>query len=114
MKRSEINAVMKDALELFKEYKISLPEFVLWSADEWKTKGEETREIKDNSLGWDITDFGSGDFYDTGLFLITLRNGNQKNKEKYPKPYAEKLMIVKEKQCFTKERRRMATILNLP
>ena len=84
MKRSEINAVMKDALELFREYKISLPEFVLWTAEEWKTKGEETREIKDNSLGWDITDFGSGDFYDTGLFLITLRNGNQKNKEKYP------------------------------
>lgn len=98
MKRSEINAVMKDALSLFKEYKISLPQFVLWSADEWKTKGEETREIKENMLGWDITDFGSGDFYDTGLFLITLRNGNQKNKEKYPKPYAEKLMIVKEKQ----------------
>jgi D-lyxose ketol-isomerase len=98
MKRSEINAIMKDALNLFKEYKISLPDFVLWTAEDWKTKGEETQEIKDNMLGWDITDFGSGDFYDTGLFLITLRNGNPKMKDKYPKPYAEKLMVVKEKQ----------------
>lgn len=98
MKRSEINTIMQDALKLFKEYRISLPEFVLWTIEDWKTKGEETREIKENMLGWDITDFGNGDFYDTGLFLITLRNGNQKNKEKYLKPYAEKLMIVREKQ----------------
>ena len=49
-------------------------------------------------LGWDITDFGQGDFSKIGLFLITLRNGNQKNPEKYPKPYAEKLMLVREKQ----------------
>ncbi len=98
MKRSEINAAMRSALDLFKEYKITLPSFVLWSPDEWKTKGEETTEIKENMLGWDITDFGRGDFNDIGLLLITLRNGNQKNPQKYPKPYAEKLMLVKEKQ----------------
>ncbi|MBE7048908.1 MAG: D-lyxose/D-mannose family sugar isomerase [Ruminococcaceae bacterium] len=98
MKRSEINAIMKEALGLFKEYKISLPDFVLWTPDEWKNKGEEVQEIKDNMLGWDITDFGNGDYNKVGLFLITLRNGNQKNPEKYPKPYAEKLMIVKENQ----------------
>lgn len=98
MKRSEINNIMKDALALFKEYKISLPEFVLWTPDEWKTKGDEANEIRDNMLGWDITDFGNGDFNKIGLFLITLRNGNQKNAKKYPKPYAEKLMIVRENQ----------------
>ncbi|MBP3579811.1 MAG: D-lyxose/D-mannose family sugar isomerase [Clostridia bacterium] len=98
MKRSEINAAMRDALALFKEYKITLPAFVLWSKDDWKTKGGEVEEIKDNMLGWDITDFGRGDFNDIGLLLITLRNGNQKNPQKYPKPYAEKLMVVKEKQ----------------
>ena len=98
MKRSEINKIMKDAIDLFAEYKISLPPFVLWSPEEWKTKGDEVQEIKDNMLGWDITDFGQGDFSKTGLFLITLRNGNQKNADKYPKPYAEKLMIVQENQ----------------
>lgn len=98
MKRSEINATMKNALALFEEYKISLPPFVKWTPAEWALKGEETREIKDNMLGWDITDFGQGDFSKIGLFLITLRNGNQKNPEEYPKTYAEKLMVVEEKQ----------------
>ena len=98
MKRSEINAAIKDALKLFEEYRISLPPFAFWSPDEWKTKGDETAEIKDNMLGWDITDFGQGDFESVGLLLITLRNGNQKDPIKYPKPYAEKLMMVRENQ----------------
>ena len=98
MKRSEINNAMKGALELFKEYKIVLPKFARLTPEEWKTKGDEYEEVVENMLGWDITDFGNGDFNKVGLLLITLRNGNQLNKEKYPKPYAEKLMIVKEKQ----------------
>lgn len=98
MKRSEINAAIRGALELFEEYKIALPPFTKWSPDEWKTKGDEVEEIKENMLGWDITDFGGGDFSKMGLLLITLRNGNQKMPDKYPKPYAEKLMVVKENQ----------------
>lgn len=34
---------------------------------EWAEKGDEIREIRDNMLGWDITDFGQGDFEKTGL-----------------------------------------------
>lgn len=98
MKRSEINIAMKRALDLFAEYKISLPPFVLWTKEEWSKKGDEVQEIKDNLLGWDITDFGQGDFLKTGLLLITLRNGNQKRMDVYPKPYAEKLMVVEENQ----------------
>ena len=98
MKRSEINKIMKDAMSLLKEQKIILPPFVCFSPDEWKNMGKEFNEIKENELGWDITDFGSGDFDKTGLLLITLRNGNQKNVQKYPKPYAEKIMIVRENQ----------------
>ena len=98
MKRSEINAAIRDALKLFAEYRISLPPFVLWTPEEWKEKGSETAEIRDNMLGWDITDFGQGDFSKIGLLLITLRNGNQKHPERYPKPYAEKLMVVRENQ----------------
>lgn len=98
MKRSEINAAMRGALKLFEDYRIALPPFTLWTPDEWKTKGAETTEIKENMLGWDITDFGQGDFSKTGLLLITLRNGNQKAPDRYPKPYAEKLMVVQENQ----------------
>lgn len=98
MKRSEINKAIKDALKFFDEYRITLPPFVNWTPDEWKTKGEECREIEENMLGWDITDYGGGDFDKLGLLLITVRNGNQKLSEAYPKPYAEKLMVVKENQ----------------
>ena len=98
MKRSEINAAIRGAKALFEEYKITLPPFTKWTPEDWKTKGVEVAEIRDNMLGWDITDFGGGDFAKMGLLLITLRNGNQKNSEKYPKPYAEKLMVVQENQ----------------
>ncbi len=67
-----------------------------WGLTDWqKTKKEHYTEIIDNMLGWDITDFGSGDFYKRGLFLFTLRNGKL-NVDK--KPYAEKIMIVEENQ----------------
>ena len=48
-------------------------------------------------LGWDITDYGLGRFDEIGFALITLRNGNVKDR-KYPKTYAEKLLMVKEDQ----------------
>jgi len=75
-----------------------VPPFVLWTQKEWKERGKEAQEIKDNMLGWDITDYGQGDFSKIGLLLITLRNGNQKDSKTYPKPYAEKLMVVRENQ----------------
>jgi D-lyxose ketol-isomerase len=66
-----------------------------WSAAEWKENKDNAREIIQNMLGWDITDFGSGDFYNRGLFLFTIRNGKFKVDQK---PYAEKIMIVEENQ----------------
>ncbi len=97
MKRSEINKIMKDAKAFLEEMKWKLPPFAYWSPAEWETKGEEYNEIRDNMLGWDITDFGSGDFHTKGLFMFTLRNGNFSD-SKYIKPYAEKLLIVEEEQ----------------
>lgn len=97
MKRSELNQIMKDAVQFIDEMNFKLPPFVFWSAEEWKTKGHEYDEIRDNMLGWDITDFGSGDYSKIGLLMITIRNGNFSD-EKYDKPYAEKLLIVEEEQ----------------
>ena len=97
MKRSELNQIMQKCVEFLAENKFYLPPFVTWTMDEWKTKNAEYDEIKENMLGWDITDFGSGDFYKTGLLMITLRNGNYHN-PKYQKTYAEKLLISEEGQ----------------
>ena len=98
MKRSEINAILRDAKTFLEERKITLPPFALWTPEDWAAMGHECDEIRDNMLGWDITDFGQGDFSKVGLLLITTRNGNQKQSKRYPKPYAEKIMIVREDQ----------------
>lgn len=97
MKRSELNQIMRDAVSFIKEMKFALPPFAFWSPEEWATKGHEYDEIRDNMLGWDITDFGSGDYRKVGLLMFTLRNGNFHD-PRYTKPYAEKLLIVEEEQ----------------
>lgn len=48
-------------------------------------------------LGWDVTDYGKGDFHKIGLFLFTLRNGTFGDPH-CPKTYAEKLLISEEDQ----------------
>jgi D-lyxose ketol-isomerase len=98
MKRSAINVFIREAKELFGQAGFNLPPFAFWSPDDWAKKGSEANEIRDNALGWDITDFGSGHFETCGLLLFTLRNGNYRNPACYPKRYAEKIMIVKEEQ----------------
>lgn len=97
MKRSEINQLMRDAIEFIDLMNFKLPRFAYWTEDDWKTKGSEYDEIRKSNLGWDITDFGSGDFKKCGLLLFTIRNGNL-NDENNKKTYAEKLLIVEEEQ----------------
>jgi len=97
MKRSEINQKIRETEAFIKEHGFHLPPFCNWTPEDWKEKGEECREIVDNMLGWDITDYGLGDFDHIGLTLVTIRNGNQNN-PKYTKPYAEKLLISEEDQ----------------
>lgn len=98
MKRSEINLALKKMEKMAAKLNFSLPPFCNFTPEEWKDKGYEYDEIRDNMLGWDITDFGQGNFGKIGFSLITLRNGNQKMPEKYKKPYAEKLLYLDEGQ----------------
>ncbi len=95
MKRSEINQLIRESIEFFNQMNFKLPPWAFWKPADWKGKYEACSEIVDNMLGWDLTDFGSGDFHRRGLILFTLRNGNLK---KDKKPYAEKAMIVEENQ----------------
>lgn len=95
MKRSDINRLIKEALQFFDEMHFMLPSWGTWPPDQWNKRGKSCEEVVMNQLGWDITDFGSGDFNSVGLLLFTLRNGNP---ERDQKPYAEKIMIVQEGQ----------------
>ncbi len=97
MKRSEINAAIRKMEHMIQEHRFEIPPFCHWTPAEWEEKDHEYDEIRDNMLGWDITDYGLGNFEKIGFSLITLRNGNQLRSD-YPKPYAEKLLMVCEGQ----------------
>ena len=95
MKRSEINRIMRESRDFLRRMGFLLPPFASWSPEEWKRRGPECGEIVRNQLGWDITDFGSGDFEAKGLFLFTIRNGSIADLERPTgKSYAEKVLIV--------------------
>jgi D-lyxose ketol-isomerase len=95
MKRSEINNVIRQTIEFLQTMNFYLPKWAFWTPDEWKGKGALVNEIVDCGLGWDITDFGSGDFSKIGLVNFNLRNGvmNQTRKN-----YCEKIIVVNEDQ----------------
>lgn len=95
MKRSEINSLIAEAISFFEQMNFHLPPWAYWPEASWKEQKEHCVEIFENQLGWDLTDFGSGNFSSTGLLLFTLRNGNPSSKVK---TYAEKIMVVEEKQ----------------
>ena len=111
MKRSEINKLMQSALDFFAENKFHLPEWATYSTADWKGKYESHSEIVDNTLGWDLTDFGSDDFSKRGLLLFTIRNGNVKLDRK---PYCEKIMIagVNQETPMHFHKRKMEDIIN--
>lgn len=98
MKRSRINKVIKDMESLIKAHGFEMPPFAYWTPEDWLHTGHEYDEIRDNKLGWDITDFGLGRFDEIGFSLFTIRNGNLKEPQKYKKTYAEKLLMLYEGQ----------------
>lgn len=96
MKRSAINRYIAQACEFFARNGFSLPPFADWEPAKWGQCGGETKEFCANRLGWDVTDFNSGNFETMGLTLFTLRNGLADAGGS--KTYAEKIMLVREGQ----------------
>jgi D-lyxose ketol-isomerase len=95
MKRSEINAIIDSAVEFIGSRGFYLPPFAYWTPNDWTMKGPDVHEIVENKLGWDITDFGRGEFNSYGLILFTIRNGRLSPDQTVKgKGYAEKIMIV--------------------
>lgn len=97
LKRSEINNSISLAIKVIEYFDVRLPFFAYWTPEQWTKAGKEYDEIRACMLGWDVTDFGSGDFKNTGRILFTYRNGKLNDKT-YPKEYAEKLLIDPERQ----------------
>jgi D-lyxose ketol-isomerase len=98
MKRSEINNEIRKAEEFFASFSFKLPKFASYTLEDWeKLDKSKVKEIFDCNLGWDITDFGKGNYEKEGLILFTIRNGNIQMPE-YTKMYAEKIMISRSEQ----------------
>jgi D-lyxose ketol-isomerase len=95
MKRSQINRCIDEAAAFFAENRFVLPPFADWTPAVWKQRGSEADELRAYKLGWDVTDFNSGNFASIGLTLFTLRNGAPHG---CGKVYAEKIMYVREGQ----------------
>ena len=99
MKRSRINEIIRESEAFMRSHGFVLPPFANWTPEEFQARKAESRAIIDARCGWDITDFGTGDFDSTGLFLFTLRNGRLADLQAgRGMCYAEKLLISHDNQ----------------
>lgn len=100
MKRSTVNEIIRESDQFIRSFGFVMPPFAYWSPDEMKVRtSSDSGSILKARLGWDITDFGRGAFDDLGLFLFTVRNGDQADLGKGKGMlYAEKIMISRKNQ----------------
>lgn len=96
MRRSDINQRIRESQAFFAAHGVHLPPWATWSPDRWRAHPDTAVWCGQHQMGWDITDFGSGDFHRRGLVLFCLRNGIQRRAGEVP--YAEKVMVVQEGQ----------------
>lgn len=99
MKRSEINDIIRQSDAFLKDHQFHLPPFAYWSPAMWAEKGPEVERIVSRGLGWDVTDFGNGDFWRVGLSVFTLRNGVLEDLNRgRGELYCEKALVVSVEQ----------------
>lgn len=115
MRRSEIEAAIDAALACAAEHRFALPPFAFWDREQWIRRAAELRVPLERGLGWDVTDFGRGDFDSIGLTLLTVRNGTLPEQAAgVGQTYAEKVMHVRVHQetPFHLHRHKTEDILN--
>jgi D-lyxose ketol-isomerase len=94
MKRSQVNEILREGDAFIRSFGFLLPPFAYWTPDDMVARRSEISGILSARMGWDITDYGQGDFDNLGLFLFTVRNGRQSDlKHGGGMCYAEKIMI---------------------
>lgn len=99
MLRSQVNHIIQEADEFIRSFGFVLPPFAYWSPKEMRERSNDIAGIIDARLGWDITDYGDGNFDKMGLFLFTVRNGSQEDLARGGGMcYAEKIMISRKDQ----------------
>lgn len=92
LSRSFINGIIDESREILAQAGFYLPPFATWTPEHWHKLGGEFAHVRAAKLGWDVTDFGLGNFFHTGRVLFTLRNG-ESGFGSTEKPYAEKIIL---------------------
>ena len=95
MKRSEINKLQREAVKFLEKHDFHLPAWAYFRIEDWRKFRGDYGEVRKHKLGWDVTDFGGGDFAKLGLVIFTIRNGDRSGKGKV---YGEKVLIMREGQ----------------
>lgn len=99
MNRSRINEILAEGHAMIRAHGFALPPFAFWTPAEFAARAGEARHVVDTRCGWDVTDYGAGDFDRMGLFLFTLRNGLLSDlRAGGGMCYAEKLLISRRDQ----------------
>ena len=99
MKRSRINDIIAQSDDMMRSFGFTLPPFAYWTPEEFKARKSDAQNVIDARCGWDITDYGKGEYDEMGLFLFTLRNGRLADLQRGGGMcYAEKLLISKQDQ----------------
>lgn len=97
MNRSDVNQIIRESDAFIRSHGVHLPPFAYWTPDQ--IRAPEAEMIRTRRLGWDITDYGQGNFADLGLFLFTTRNGDHADLAAgRGMLYAEKVMISRDRQ----------------
>ena len=96
MRRSDINQLIREAEEFFEQFQFKLPPWAHWDLARWRREARRAQAVRELYLGWDLTDFGGGDYFRRGILLFTIRNGDPAQPEH--KNYAEKVIKVRENQ----------------
>lgn len=99
MKRSRVNEIIREADAFIRSFGYIMPPFAYWSPGEFKDRQADIDNILKAGMGWDVTDYGQGDFDALGLFLFTVRNGDAADLTRgRGMLYAEKIMISRQDQ----------------
>ncbi|GGD06987.1 D-lyxose/D-mannose family sugar isomerase [Aureimonas glaciei] len=99
MKRSRVNEILTEGDAFIRSFGYVMPPFAYLSPEEMEARAADLTQIRERRLGWDVTDYGKGNFDSLGLFLFTVRNGDNADLASgRGMLYAEKIMISRRDQ----------------
>lgn len=101
MKRSQVNQAIRWAEDLLNRNNIHLPDTASYAPEKWQAIKADAQTVFQTMLGWDVSDFGAGDFDRIGAVLYTVRNGLM-GQEGVGVPYCEKYILMKDGQRLPK------------